>query len=155
MTIMRRIDRLMDEEKALNILKTGEYGILSTVDQNGQPYGVPLNYAVVDKCIYYHGTSAGGSKHSNILNNNKVSFTVVGKTKILPEKISTLYESVIVFGKANLVVDEKEKLMGFKELVKKYSPEFIIEGDKIIEDVGSKAIIVKITINSLTGKHSV
>jgi uncharacterized protein len=155
MTGMRRIDRLMNEEETLSILKRGEYGILATVDQNGQPYGVPLNYVFLDNCIYYHGTQEGGSKHNNILNNDKVSFTIVGTTKVLPDKFSTLYESVIVFGEANLVNDKKEKSKAFKEFIKKYSPQFITEGEKYLGSAGTKTIIVRITIKSLTGKHKV
>ncbi len=34
---MRRTDRLISEEEAFNILKEGEYGIMATVDGDGQP----------------------------------------------------------------------------------------------------------------------
>ncbi|MBN7773488.1 pyridoxamine 5'-phosphate oxidase family protein [Clostridium aminobutyricum] len=152
---MRRRDRLMSNEDALNILKEGEYGILATVDSNGQPYGVPLSYIVIDNTIYYHGANAGGTKHNNIINNDKVTFTVVGKTKILPDKFGTLYESVIAFGKAALVTDEAESLMAFKEFLYKYCTDYIAEGEKYIDTAGSKAMIVKIAIDSLTGKHRV
>lgn len=149
---MRRTDRQLSEAEALEILKKGEYGILSTVDSDGQPYGVPLSYVVIDNCIYYHSTNAGGSKHDNILSNHKVSFTAVGNTKILPDQFGTLYESAIVFGQALLVQDEAERLCAFRELLKKYCSGFLVEGEKYIESAGSKAIVVKITIDSLTGK---
>jgi uncharacterized protein len=150
---MRRTDRLISEEEAFKILNNGEYGILATVDLEGQPYGVPLSYIVKNNCIYYHATNAGGSKYDNILYNNKVSFTVVGNTQILPDKFGTLYESVIAFGEAVSVDDDEEKLMAFREFLKKYCSEYLAEGEKYIETVGAKAMIVKITIDSLTGKR--
>ena len=149
---MRRLDRRLSDEETLEILNKGEYGILATVDSDGQPYGVPLSYIVKDNCIYYHSTNAGGSKHDNILNNKKISFTVVGNTQVLPDKFGTLFESVIVLGEANLVNDEDEKLSAFREFLKKYCDGFLAEGEKYIENAGPKAIMVKITINSLTGK---
>ena len=149
---MRRTDRLLGEEEAWEILNKGEYGILATVGADGQPYGVPLSYIVKGNGIYYHCTNAGGSKQDNISNNNKVSFTVVGKTQVLPDKFGTLYESAIAFGEAGLVEEEEERSVIFREFLKKYSAGFLAEGEKYIESAGPKANIVKITISSLTGK---
>jgi len=151
---MRRVDRLMHEEEALKILVEGQYGIFATVDDENQPYGTPLSYVVKENNIYFHCFTEG-SKLDNIKNNNKVCFSVVGKTKVLPDKFGALYESVIVFGEANLISDEKEKVMVFREFLKKYCSEFISKGEKYIDSVGPKAIAVKITIKSYTGKHRV
>lgn len=149
---MRRTDRLLEQSEARKILDNGEYGILATVADDGQPYGVPLSYVVKDDCIYYHCTNAGGSKHDNILSNKDVCFTVVGNTQVLPEKFGTLYESVIVFGEAGIVDDEEERQAAFKEFLVKYCSDYLIEGEKYIASAGPKAIIVKITVKSLTGK---
>ena len=40
---MRRKDREISEEEACQLLATGEYGVLSTVGSDGEPYGVPLS----------------------------------------------------------------------------------------------------------------
>ena len=52
---VRRQDRLMDEERAIELLRESEYGVLSMVDTDGSAYGVPLNY-VWDggQSIYIH-----------------------------------------------------------------------------------------------------
>lgn len=152
---MRRTDRLMNEEDTLKVLKDGEYGILATVDEDLQPYGVPISYVYMDGCIYFHSTNAGGSKYNNIKHNSKVCFTVVGKTKVLPDKFGTLYESAIAFGTAELVSDEEERLMAFREFLNKYCAEFINEGEKYIKAAGPKAMIMKIKISDLIGKHRV
>ena len=152
---MRRTDRTATEEEAYQVLQEGTYGILATVDQEGQPYGVPLSYVLIDRTIYYHATNAGGTKQDNLEQNPKVTFTVVGKTRVLPEKFGTLYESAIALGTASVVTDEEERMLAFREFVLKYSADFIPEGEKYIETMGPKAIVVKIPIESLTGKHRV
>lgn len=149
---MRRTDRTATEEEAYQVLQEGTYGILATVDQEGQPYGVPLSYVLIDRTIYYHATNAGGTKQDNLEQNPKVTFTVVGKTKVLPEKFGTIYESAIALGKASVVTDEEERMLAFRGFVLKYSAEFIPEGEKYIETMGPKAIVVKIPIDALTGK---
>lgn len=42
---IRRSDRAQSESTAVEILKKGSYGVLSTVGADGYPYGVPVNYA--------------------------------------------------------------------------------------------------------------
>ena len=51
---MRRKDRAITEEEAMNLLNKSEYGVLSTVDENGEPYGVPMNFCIIEHFIYFH-----------------------------------------------------------------------------------------------------
>lgn len=149
---IRRKDRLLTEHDAKEILEIGEYGILSTVSLDGQPYGVPLNYSYNGEEIYFHSAKEG-HKLINLKTNSRVSFCVVGKTQVLPDKFATKYESVIVFGKAYEAIGE-EKQKGFVELVKKYSPDFFAEGLEFIEKKGKKACVFAIRIEEITGKAS-
>ncbi len=36
---LRRKDRMMDNESAIELLRSSEYGVLSTMGENGYPYG--------------------------------------------------------------------------------------------------------------------
>lgn len=147
---IRRADREILECEAKGILEKGEFGVLSTVSTDGQPYGVPLNYSYAEDVIYFH-CATDGHKLKNLSDNSRVSFCVVGRTEVLPDKFSTRYESVIVFGQAfELSGDEKHK--GLLEIVKKYSPEFIKEGLQYIEKAIHKAKVYKIAIESISGK---
>lgn len=150
---MRRIERQMNEMEALELLKNCEYGILSTCGEDSKPYGVPLSYVVIDKNIYFHCAGVG-AKLDNISVNDKVSFTVVGKTKVLQGKFSVEYESVIAFGRA-IVLKEEEKYDPLMEFIRKYSPEFIEEGRSYIDKYKGKSTLIKIEIYSLSGKHRV
>lgn len=147
---MRRSDRQIKNEEAVEILKKCEYGLLSTVDENGYPYGVPLSYAYMDGSVYFH-CALVGKKLDNIKNNDKVSFTVVGEVDALPEKFSTKYESVIAFGNAVEVFDE-EKYKALVALVDKYSKGFMEAGIKYINNDSGKVKIIKIDIEHMTGK---
>jgi len=147
---MRRQDRKTDNEKAAAILAAGEYGILSTVGDNGYAYGVPLSYAYSNGKIYFH-CALEGHKLDNIRYNNKVSFCVVGATEVLPESFSTKYESVIVFGKAS-EADDDEKQEAHVAILKKYSSEFMEKGIKYMKTDLCKTKIIKIEIEHMTGK---
>ena len=147
---LRRKDRAISEEEAIAILNRVEYGVLSTVSENGKPYGVPLNFCIVDNCIYFH-CAVEGQKIDNIKQNKSVSFCTVGRTEILPDKFGTKYESVIVSGEVEEVF-ELDKQRGLEGLLYKYSPDFIDQGKKYIDTLRDKTRVFKITINSLSGK---
>ena len=147
---LRRKDRAITEDEAIALLNRAEYGVLSTVTENGEPYGVPLNFCVNDHCIYFH-CAVEGQKIDNIKQNKSVSFCAVGNTEILPDKFGTKYESVIVSGEVEEVFD-KNKQLALEGLLHKYSLEFINQGIKYIEGLKEKTRVFKITINKLTGK---
>lgn len=147
---MRRKDRAIPVEESIHILTTGEFGVLSTVDAERLPYGVPLNYVFMDNCIYFHAAYLG-HKIDNIANNPQVSFCVVGKTQVVSEKYTSLYESVICFGKASLV-EEKEKLNALIWLLEKYAPKQIGANKKTMSHSLDSVAVIKLTIEHFTGK---
>ena len=148
--MMRRKDRLLPNDEALSIIEKGEYGVLSTVSSSNEPYGVPLNYCLINDNIYFH-CALEGQKLDNISSNSKVSFCVVGETLIQPDKFATKFESYIVQGTAIEVFDE-EKQMALEGLIKKYSGQFESEGLDYIKKVKSKARVIKIIQKSFSGK---
>jgi len=147
---IRRDDRALTVEQAAEILQKGEYGILSTVSPNGQPYGVPVSFAYAGNTLYFH-CAVEGHKLDNLASNLLVSFCVVGGTEVLPDKFATRYESTIVFGKASELLGD-EKHAGLMELLKKYSPDFMEKGEKYVNSDIEKTRVFKIEIEVLSGK---
>ena len=68
---LRLQKRRLDAQNSEEILRKGEYGVLSTCGADGQPYGVPLNYVYEDGKIYFH-CAAEGRKLDNIAVNSRV-----------------------------------------------------------------------------------
>lgn len=147
---MRRKDRELKNDEAIEILKNNSYGILSTVSKNSYPYGVPVSYVFLNNSIYFH-CAVKGHKLDNILNNSKVSFCVVGQTCILPDKFSTKYESVVVFGRAVEIFDD-EKNTALLEILNKYSPDYIEKGKGYIKNSSKATKVIKISIEHISGK---
>ncbi|WP_218588377.1 pyridoxamine 5'-phosphate oxidase family protein [Desulfacinum infernum] len=147
---LRRKDREMETAKAERLLAEGVYGVLSTADGSGQPYGIPLNYVFRDGAVYFH-CARFGHKLDNLAANPRVSFCVVGKARVLPEQFSTEYESVVAFGEAREVEgEEKERALVW--LLEKYSPDYLEEGRAYIAREGAAAKVIRIDVSRLTGK---
>jgi len=147
---LRRKDRAIPLTEAKRILQAGEYGVLSTASADGKPYGVPISYAYIEDSIYFHG-AIEGQKITNLRNNNRISFCVVGKTQVLPSKFATNYESVIIRGEV-LEITGDEKRQGLIFLLEKYAPGYIGKGLQYIKTTEGKTRVFKILVHSITGK---
>jgi nitroimidazol reductase NimA-like FMN-containing flavoprotein (pyridoxamine 5'-phosphate oxidase superfamily) len=148
---LRREDRRLDDAAAMALLKRGEYGILSTSDKSNRPYGIPVNYVVMQDRIFFH-CATEGQKLENITANKGVSFCVVGKTELLPEKFSTRYESVVVSGSADVIANNGLKKKVLRALVAKYAPDHIAAGDDYIDRLMDQTAVVRVSIEHLAGK---
>ena len=147
---LRRKDRGMTEAEVRDLLERGEYGVLSTRGPDGAPYGIPLNYCVIDDAVYFHG-AVEGRKLANLAVDGRVSFCVVGTTEVLPDRFSTRYESVIITGIATEAYEE-EKQLALEGLLAKYSAEYRLEGLNYIGAQGMRTRVFRIDIGSVCGK---
>lgn len=146
----RKPHMALNHEESMRILEKEEYGIVSTIGEDGYPYGFPMSYVVLDGSIYFH-CGVVGHKLDNIIYNDKVSFTVVGSTELLPEQLDTNYESIIVYGRATKVEGE-EKVLALVEILDKYAKGFMNEGKISIEEDNHITTVIKISIEHITGK---
>lgn len=149
---IRRQDRLLPETEALDLLVSGQYGVLSMVDVDGQGYGIPLNY-VWDggQSIYFH-CAPQGEKLDNIASNCNVSFCVVGLTKVMPDKFTTQYESIVIKGSVVSTLPNDEKMKALELILDKYSPNDKEIGLKYSEKSFHRTAIIKLDIKSMSGK---
>ncbi|MFV0425201.1 MAG: pyridoxamine 5'-phosphate oxidase family protein [Bacilli bacterium] len=152
---MIKKNRQLTSEETMKILINGEYGVLSTVSEELQPYGVPLSYAILNDALYFHCAMVG-HKLNNIKNNTKVCFTVVGDTCPVMEpenfNFSTYYESVIVFGQVTEINSEREKVDVLRVLCKKYLNEHMHHFEHAINRSIKGTKVFKISIDKITGK---
>ena len=148
---IRRKDREIDEVEALKILAKGEYGILSTVGEDGNPYGVPVSYVYHDGDIYIH-SAPEGRKVDNLVSGAHASFCVVGHTQMQPEMFSTHYESAIVACDVRELFDEA-KLDALGWLIKKYSSGFEAPGAEYIASRKDETRLFALRVRHLTGKR--
>ena len=148
---LRREDRRLDDAAAMALLERGEYGILSTTGKDNRPYGIPVNYVIMEDAIFFH-CATEGRKLENITANRGVSFCVVGRTELLPEKFSTRYESMVVSGEAGVVERQELKEKALNALVAKYAPGNMAAGKAYIDKLMDKTAVVCISIDHLIGK---
>jgi len=148
---MRRSDKMLTEEEMLDIMSTAEYGILSTVGEDGMPYGVPVNFIYDGGNIYFH-CALSGHKLDNINSNNKVSFCVVKDVELIPDDFNTKFKSVIAFGEVKKVEEEARKQEIYVLILKKFSGAYMDAGMEYIKQSGAKAVVYEIEVQHITAK---
>ncbi len=150
---MQRADRKLSQEQAIEILKKGTWGVLSSVCDDGLPYGVPISY-VTDGgyTVYFHGAKAG-QKLDNLAHNNRVCLTVVPTAEINPQKLTMRYESAMAFGTAQVVIDEREREKAFELLIEQLAPTFAEDNRaKYIARFADEAVIIRMDVEYISGK---
>ncbi|MBF1560494.1 pyridoxamine 5'-phosphate oxidase family protein [Segatella salivae] len=149
---VRRQDRLMDEARAIELLSTSEYGVLSMVDKDGTAYGVPLNYVWDGKNSIFIHCAPVGHKLEALEKNPNVSFCIVGDVKLLPGKFTTEYESVVLKGVADIHLSPEERMEALLKLVDKLSPDFKELGAKYSKMSFHRVNIIRVDFSEYSGK---
>jgi len=154
---------IKSKEKIIEFLSSQQTGRISSIDENGYPQIIPMNFVFINDVVYMH-SHIKGEKLENIKRNQKVGFEVDKSLEFLPSYFSdptdasladTLYISVIIKGNASIVLDREEKTIALNGLMKKYQPEGGYEPIKPGMDVLKGVEVIKIVPESLTGKYKI
>ena len=154
---------IKSKEKIIEFLSSQQTGRISSIDENGYPQIIPMNFVFINDIVYMH-SHIKGEKLENIKRNQKVGFEVDKSLEFLPSYFSdptdasladTLYISVIIKGNASIISDKEEKTTALNGLKKKYQPEGGYEPIKPEMDVLDEVVVIKIVPESLRGKYKI
>ncbi|MCH5280526.1 MAG: pyridoxamine 5'-phosphate oxidase family protein [Lachnospiraceae bacterium] len=152
---MRRNRQQLTEEDCISILEKNSSGVLAALGDGDYPYAVPLSYVYDDGALYFH-CAKSGHKLDAIKKYPKVSFCIVDQDQVIPEEYTTYFRSVIVFGQAKILEDDKEIREAIERLAQKYAPDDTKENrDLFIEKEYSLLCMVKIEVDHMTGKEAI
>lgn len=142
---LRRKDRILDSDIALEIIKNNKYGILSVHGEDGYPYGIPMHYIFDEDSLYFHCSKDGGHKIDAIKKNPKVCFTIVESEDGVKSK------SVIIFATAIEVIDERQFVL--EKLIEKFVPKIAWDSAKANIPYAYKNILAyKIPLEHISAK---
>ena len=162
MQLLGRLE-IKSKEKIIEFLNQQETGRVCSIDKDGFPQIIPMNFVYANDAIYMH-SHPRGEKLENITKNPKVGFEVDQSLEFLPSYFSsptdasqadTLYISVVIKGNAILVSDPKEKTLSLNELMKKYQPEGGYEKMSPDMEVVKEVAIIKVVPVTMRGKYKI
>lgn len=160
---LTKIFKIKSSAKIAEFLHEEHVGRVSSIDKDGFPQVIPMNFVFLDGVVYMHSYILG-EKLDNIIRNGKVGFEVDRELEFLPSYFSdphdasladTLYISVVIKGIGTIVSDKEEKTVALNGLMEKYQPEGQydpIEPDMEVLDTVS---VIKIVPKSISGKYKI
>ena len=150
-------------EKIKQFLNNEHVGRISSIDSNGFPQIIPMNFVFLNDAVYMH-SHVKGEKLDNISNNEKVGFEADKELEFLPSYFEdphnaaladTLYISVVIKGVASFISDREEKTLALNGLMEKYQPEGFYDPLKSDMRVLDAVSVIKVTPTSLHGKYKI
>ncbi len=142
-------------EESAAVLMRGTSGVLALSGDNGYPYAVPISYVHDGAHIYFHCAKAG-HKLDAIERDSKASFCVIDKDEVIPEKYTSYFRSVIVFGTIHVIQDEQEKREAIEKLALKYVPrDTAVHRKSAIDQEWDPLCVLEMRIEHLTGKEAI
>jgi len=154
---------IKSKEKIIEFLSVESTGRIASIDTNGFPQIIPMNFVFINDVIYMH-SHVRGEKLENIKRDSKVGFEVDRSLEFLPSYFfdptnaslaDTLYISVVMKGTCVIVEDEEEKVLALNGLMKKYQPEGGYEPMNPEMEVLNEVAVIKIIPNTMRGKYKI
>lgn len=152
---MRRSDREITDQKALlAILDSCEVMRVGLVDGD-RPYVVPMNYGYRweggQLTLYFHSAKEG-MKLNLIRKNAKVCFEVDCGHALIPGENACQYgyafQSVVGFGKAEVLEDPQEKITALRALMQHMAGEQFAFTEQMVSGI----TVWQIQVSEFTGK---
>lgn len=149
---MRRAEReIKDRDEIVRIMQEARVCRLGLCC-DGEPYVVPVCFGLEEGSLYFH-CAPQGRKLEMIRQNNLVCFEMDRLLDVVssssPCRCSAAYESVIGWGRAEILADPKEKALGLKRIMEHYGLESPPEYDAPFL---AATAVVRIAITSLSAK---
>jgi len=175
---MRLIKKLeiQSKQNIINFLNNHPVGRLASIDINGFPQIIPMNFVYVqaktfkDNCyvlkedaIYMHSYQFG-EKIDNIRRNSTTGFESDQHLAFLPSyyfhptdasQADTLYISVVIKGHSYIIEDKEEKVLALNSLMEKYQKEGNYEKLNSKMQTVREVTVIKLIPYSMKGKYKI
>jgi hypothetical protein len=152
---MRRADKEITDPDELHRILDEALVLHVGMFDGERPYVVPLNFARDGDELWLH-CAAEGRKLRCLAERPGVCVEAERLIEVTSGPAAcgnwtSHYESVIGFGTATVVTDEKHRLQGMQAIMGKYSGKRDWE---FSPETLAKTVVVRVTLDSLTGKRS-
>jgi len=162
MQLVRKYE-IQSKDKIIQFLNNQPVGRIASIDSNGYPQIIPMNFVYHDGAVYMH-SHPFGEKLDNIRLNPNVGFEVDQHVCFLPSyyfhpsdasQADTLYISVVMKGRADIVHDNDEKAVALNALMAKYQK----EGKYEILDPNMSSVhevaVIRMIAKEMRGKYKI
>ena len=149
---MRRQKQALSYEECLDVLKNETRCVIAVNGDEGYPYATVVNhwYNEENGRIYFHSGKIG-YRVDALKKDEKVCLSLHDAGYRREGEWALNVRSVIIFGRARLVADEKAAMAAARQLCYKFTQDEAYIADEIARS-GKNTLVYEITIEHMTGK---
>ncbi|MDQ3847882.1 MAG: pyridoxamine 5'-phosphate oxidase family protein [Thermoproteota archaeon] len=154
---------IQSKDMIKQFLNSQPVGRIASLDRNGFPQIIPMNFVYQNDAIYMH-SHPFGEKLENIRRNPDVGFEADQHICFLPSyyfhptdasQADTLYISVVIKGKAEIVDSMDEKAIALNALMEKYQKEGRYEVLDAYTPSVREVAVIKVIPSDMRGKYKI
>lgn len=150
---LARKNKQLETQECIRLLREEKRGVLSVLGDNDYPYGMPMNhfYCENDGCIYFH-CGKNGHRLDSLKRHSKVSFCVFDSGSRAEGGWALTIESVIVFGKVE-IIDDMDTII---DISARLSRKFTQDEAYIAKEIAAFAhetLLLRLTPEHICGKR--
>lgn len=154
---------IQSKDRIIEFLNAQPAGRIASIDKYGYPQVIPMNFVYYKGVIYMH-SHPFGEKLDNIRRNPQVGFEVDQHICFMPShyfhpndasQADTLYISVVIKGRAEIVYDNEEKADALNALMEKYQKEGKYEALEASMPSVHEVAILKVVPEDMRGKYKI
>ncbi len=148
---IRKESRAMDAQFAYEVLEKAPFVTVSMTRPDGTPYGLPLSLARVGENVFYFHCALEGEKLDCLRQNPVVSLSAVSRSvyTVAPKDVTNFtvqYRSAVALGRAEIVDDREEKILGLRAISERFLPGNMEHFDEAIARSLDRTCVVRITL---------
>ena len=147
---MRRKERALTEEKALEVLQKALFATVSCLTPEGEPYGVAVSHAVDGKTLYFH-CAMQGLKADSFAAHDRVCVSAVAYAETDAPGLTTKYLSAVCFGRIRALSGD-EAANGLRVIGRKFTPDHMPAVEDCIAKSMDHTRVYAVDLEQITGK---
>jgi nitroimidazol reductase NimA-like FMN-containing flavoprotein (pyridoxamine 5'-phosphate oxidase superfamily) len=150
---MRRKERALTREAALEVVDKAPYGSMAMLDADGSPYCVVKSFVRGGDTLFFHGAQQGQTPDC-LRKDGRVCVSFVSQSTQPPDDFTTKYSSAVVFGTARELTDAAEKIEALRVICRRWTPANMANFDDYAAPLVDHTCVWKIHIDRVTGKSN-
>lgn len=148
---MRKSNRAMTSEEALEVFDRAPYVTISMIRPDGSPYGLPLSIVRKDHLTFYFHCACEGEKIDCLKRNPVISMSAVSKCSPVFEEekknFTEHYKSAIALGIVEEVENDEEKIEALRMLCQRFLPKYMNNFEEAISRSLHRTKVMRIRLS--------
>ena len=144
---------VLDTTQIEDIIKKCLFCNVAMVDEQNEPYVVPMNFGYHRGVVFLHSSKVGKkidilSKHNRVCISFSTDHELRWQSEQMACSYSMKYRSVLVYGRVDFIEEPEEKIEALNCIMRQYTDRAFTYSEPAVREVA----VYKVTIDKMEGR---